>query len=146
VLEDNAVCGLQSEEARKQCGRWPTERNRQGERGSDENAGGRERRVRRDHTGGNGARRLDGVAPVALGVKNVVEEVRSAGAGTVSREDEQRFQPARGVAVALRENEAGEEEQILRPLERTGGGEVRPHRSDSGYLGIRGRLCRAALH
>src|SRR4029079_7414893 len=112
------------------------ERGEAGERRRPECARERERRARArpgEHpsgprgelAAGDGTRALDGMEPVGLGIAHVVHEVRRARRRAVGEERRHGRGPARRVAELRGEDDAREEQQVLRPLTRPHGDERR---------------------
>ena len=65
---------------------------------------------------------------VGLPVEHVVDQVGGARGGAVGDEGRRRLQPAVGVPELRGEDDAGEDEQVLRPL-------LRPHGDERGPRG-----------
>src|SRR5207253_5428959 len=64
----------------------------------------------------NGPVALYGMRAVVRYVTQVVDEVRGARSRTVGKERSRRFHPLRRLPELRREQKAGEEQQVLRPL------------------------------
>ena len=116
MLERERVRGLQREErAEQEDGRDP-ERGGEQDRRDEQQRGDRLGRSGRELTPGDRTGTLDGVCPVMLHIADVVDEVTRARGRAVGAEGGQGLAPARGVAELCREDDPGEEKEVLRPL------------------------------
>ena len=91
--------------------------------GDDQRAGGErcrkhERALGRELAARDRPVALDGMRAVVRRVPQVVDQVRSARRRAVGNEDRRRLGPTRRVSELRREDDAGEQEQVLRPLPR----------------------------
>ena len=128
VLQPERVRGLQGEEAEQQHERPDAEDRGERDRHCDEDE-------RRPHGGPlrqlaarDRPQPLHRMPPVEIGVAQVVQQVRGARGGAVGDEGDERLHPLLPHADLRCEDDACENERVLRPLPRTQGDErgVRP--------------------
>ena len=125
VLERRRVRDLERDEAGQQRHRGRAQEGRAADRSGGEKARGGERRPWRELATRKRPPPLHRVAAVVLDVPHVVDEVRGARGGAVDGERGQRLEPTAGVPDLRGEDDAGEEEQVLRPLARPRGDDER---------------------
>jgi hypothetical protein len=123
VLEAGRVRGLEPEERGHERGRPRTQQCGRRKRGesechceADSGAGGQ--LAARDRP-----QAFDRMIAVVDGVAHVVDEVGGARRSAVRAEGGDRLAPARGIPDLRGEDDAGEQEQVLRPLARAQRGE-----------------------